>query len=328
MVNLRRLKNKIKFSIPPRKYVFASVALTSRFPIGTHVMDEDWDVLVVLDTCRTDAMQDVASEYSFIDEVDRIWSRGAHSVEWMSHTFDRKWEKELSSTALISANPFAKVVLDQDLQDTERDAANRLRKLGDWDLITSEDLGHVEYVWQYDTDTPAVRELKEKEYLPKHVTFPKPVTDRGIDTWRNRDGIDRMILHYWQPHKPFIANAIEEKRPLRDYEYKFFEYLKDTDDWETVYSTFLDELRFALDSVKVLLRNIDAEDVVITADHGEAMGEFGDYNHQMGLLNPYVRFVPWVETSATDRRTRDPDTELTEREGYSVDERLSALGYK
>lgn len=303
------------------------MAITSRFPIGTHVMDKEWDVLVVLDTCRYDAMQDVADEYDFIEDVGKIWSRGAHSVEWISHTFSTDHRTELSETAYISANPFSKVVIDQHHQNTDESAAKRIRKYGDWDLISPEDLAHLEHVWEYDLDTADVKQLKEEGSIPEHVTLPEHITDRGIDVWRNRQP-ERMILHYWQPHKPFIANALKERRSLKPHEEEFFEYLRDTDDKETVYETFLDELRYVLDSVAVLLGNIDAETVAITADHGEAMGEYGDYNHPMGILNPYVRYVPWVETTATDTGGYTPTTKLETRTDASVDETLEALGYK
>lgn len=325
------MKNKIKFSIPPRSYVYPSVALTSRYPIGTHVLDKDWDVLVVLDTCRVDAMQEMVSEYSFIGDVDRIWSRGAHSCEWMLQTFNQRRADQLENTALISANPFAEVVLEDKLETTDGPAAKRLNKYGNWDQISSDQLAHVEYAWQYKTDNinSGIKKLKQNGELIGHVTPPEVVTDLAIDFCRNGRDVDRLILHYWQPHKPFVANAISEGREsLYLYETAHFnEYLKETDDWETVYQTYLDELRYALDNIELLLNNIDANDVAISADHGEAMGEFGDYNHQIGLLNPYVRYVPWVETNATDEKTRNPKIRYDDEYDASINEQLAALGY-
>jgi len=95
-------------------------------------------------------------------------------------------------------------------------------------------------------------------------------------------------------------------------------------------NAYHDNLRFVLDQVAVLLNNFDAENVVITADHGEAFGEMGFYRHPVACPLPIVRKVPWVETSATDTETVDPsapDPEAADTTS-SVDERLEQLGYR
>ena len=52
---------------------------TSRYPIGTHVFELEWDILVILDTCRVDAMRAVSQDYDFISNVNKIWSLGGTS---------------------------------------------------------------------------------------------------------------------------------------------------------------------------------------------------------------------------------------------------------
>lgn len=48
---------------------------TSYYTIGFNVLDEDWDVLVVLDACR------VVSEYEWLSTPEARWSRGSTSKE-------------------------------------------------------------------------------------------------------------------------------------------------------------------------------------------------------------------------------------------------------
>ena len=36
--------------------------ITSRWPLGTHVYNEDWDLLVILDACRVDVLEEVAND--------------------------------------------------------------------------------------------------------------------------------------------------------------------------------------------------------------------------------------------------------------------------
>lgn len=56
----------------------AGVFLSTRDRLGTNVFTRDWDLLVILDACRVDAMREVAGEYEFIQKVDSIRSVGAH----------------------------------------------------------------------------------------------------------------------------------------------------------------------------------------------------------------------------------------------------------
>jgi hypothetical protein len=101
---------------------------------------------------------------------------------------------------------------------------------------------------------------------------------------------------------------------------------------EAAWEAYLDELRYVLDDVELLLENYDANRVVITADHGEAFGEYGIFGHPIGSLHPKVRTVPWAVTSATDTRTYEPNTAppstREEATSQNAEETLEALGYK
>jgi len=82
-----------------------------------------------------------------------------------------------------------------------------------------------------------------------------------------------------------------------------------------------------LDDIELLLDNIDAEKVVVSADDGEAFGEYGIYSHYTGSLHPHIRYVPWVTTSATDSESYQPIVEAKESANVSTEENLEALGY-
>jgi glucan phosphoethanolaminetransferase (alkaline phosphatase superfamily) len=129
-----------------------------------------------------------------------------------------------------------------------------------------------------------------------------------------------------QPHSPWVSKAIEENRELHSHE-KHPSHVK-KDGREPVFSAYLDELRYVLDSVELLLDNIDAPSVVITADHGEAFGEYGVVGHDPGRFHPKVRKVPWVRTSATDKREYEPEMNFSLSTSVSTKDQLKALGYK
>jgi glucan phosphoethanolaminetransferase (alkaline phosphatase superfamily) len=96
---------------------------------------------------------------------------------------------------------------------------------------------------------------------------------------------------------------------------------------ETVWSAYLDTLRAGLDEVAVLLENVDAERVIITADHGECFGEWGLFGHHRAVPVPELIRVPWVETTAADEETRTPSIGSRNAD-RAVDEKLRALGYQ
>jgi hypothetical protein len=77
-----------------------------------------------------------------------------------------------------------------------------------------------------------------------------------------------------------------------------------------------------------LLGNYDAERVLVTADHGNALGEFGIYGHPLYVPISALKRVPFCITNATDTDMVDPDVELgTNRVDETVSDRLAELGY-
>ncbi|MBO4246198.1 hypothetical protein IL252_00015 [Halomicrobium sp. IBSBa] len=285
--------------------------VTSRYPIGKNIFSEEWDLLLVLDACRVDAMREVADEYPFITDVDTIWSVGSSSHEWTVQTFSTRYKGEIEETALISTNPFATATFRDELNPPYQ----RAFPIGSlaWNPVRKTDFAYFEVV------------STDRTNLGGNVP-PSKATDRAIDIGR-QSVADRMVVHYFQPHRPFISRtddpATESKlvydRPYNKYEAGEISH-------EELWEGYIENLRAVLDSVGLLLKNIEAERVVITADHGQLIGELGLTGHPPGLPHPAVKRVPWVETTATDEGSYQPQSEKTD-ELEEVDERLRNLGY-
>ncbi|WP_247002212.1 hypothetical protein [Halosolutus gelatinilyticus] len=304
----------------------ATYANTKR-TIGTNVFSREWDLLIILDTCRVDALEAVAPEYDFIPDVGSIRSVGGRSPEWIAKTFVEKYEDEIRRTGYLSANVFPERILRNRHHESASISDEQLtyRLLRRIPTVDVDALGHFEYLYRYEP-------VGEPGPLGHEGggTPPRYVTDRGIQVGR-RDDLDRVILHYLQPHPPYVVNALREGRDeLYRYEYDWWGYLGETGDYETIWETYLDELRYVLDDVELLLENVDAETVAISADHGEAFGEYWEYGHKTGSLHPKVRTVPWVETTATDEGTYSPsfDPPSETETDPAIEEQLEALGYR
>lgn len=282
---------------------------TGRSDDGGNIYDQDWDVLVVLDACRVDLMDEVAQSgaYDLLPEssVDTFRQPGSYSKEWMNNTFTDRYADEMEQTIHVTGNPFSSQAL------------------------KSEQFYTLDEVWEYAWDDDA------------GVVMPRPMTDRAINHWRNRDPdeVDRMIVHYMQPHIPFLNH--EMSQPLesdnwgKDSGRSEWELVRDGElDPNDAWAAYRENLEIALDDVSILLNNIDADTVVLSADHGNSIGEHGLWGHPAGIDVDELREVPWVTTSATNEETHEPDTWVDEQSNgrkkadEDVQERLKNLGYK
>lgn len=281
----------------------AAARVTERVPglaAGTHVFDRDWDVLIILDACRHDMYE------RRVRECGSIWSVAGSSAEWMTKTFGQADADVLKKTAYVTSNPFS--TRSNALEDIE--------------------LGLLDEVWRdsWDDDLGTVP--------------ARPVTDRGIAAARD-DAFDRVIIHYMQPHYPFIGDLGDGETPIGKLDQENFGEVGDNLgmwdrvllselDSETVLEAYDKNLDYVIEDVRLLLENIDGR-AVISADHGNALGEWGQWGHRPAIPHPGMRHVPWDIRECTDEETYQPEIDRTETDQDAVDDtvssRLQELGY-
>lgn len=258
------------------------------------IFDRDWDLLVILDACRNDFIEGLEEEYDFLSSNRRFRSRGTTSEEWMRRNFTPEYTRQMTETAYVSANIFT---------DTYADP-NRFLALDE--------------VWRYAWNESRGTVLAES------------VTDRAISVYRERDP-SRLLVHYMQPHAPSVPRPVGEGMIADPHSPETWASAptllrKGQLDRREVFDSYRENLRYVLDEVEVLLDNVDAELAVITADHGEAFGEWGVYDHTHHMPLDVLRTVPWYETDASDERTYEPSLEPSEESG-DRSEKLRSLGY-
>ena len=311
---LASLTDRVSRSRRLRPLVEAGLlGLSSRAPMGTNVFEKEWDLLVVLDTCRYDALAGVQGEYGFLDGVGSIWSVGSSTREWSANTLTNAHHAEIARTAYVCGNGRVR----QTLEGAEVMQSEMASRVTAWDTVSPSDFATFDTVPGYAPREPY-----------GGLVTPDVVTDRAISVGRSRSH-DRMIVHYIAPHNPYRANAIRENRDILDREHRPFDWLADGGDREVVWESYLDELRWALEYVEVLLGNVDAERAVITADHGDLFGHLGLYSHPTGVPHPALRRVPWAETTATDEGTYEPHLSPPDSLGIDgeLQSQLERLGY-
>ena len=227
--------------------------------------------------------------------MDSIWSVGGASAEWLARTFDEKHVDEIRNTAFLSAQSHVQEILDTKIQQTDSDRPLPLKSLRTIPSVDIDQLGKVEYLFKFET----IGEGGPFGHTEGN-TPPRYVTDRGIAIGRERN-FDRLMLQYHQP--PWFSKALKEGRKLKYHEYDWWNYYYETSDIDSIWEAYMSDLRHVLDDIEILLDNLDAERVVITADHAEAFGEYGVLGHKLGSLHPQIRQIPWVVTSAEDNAT-------------------------
>jgi hypothetical protein len=284
----------LKQSLRPAYHKSLQTVSNLRNP-GTPIYDRDWDLLIVVDACRLDLMHEVAPNYDYIDDVDSVRSLDSMTLLWMQKNFVPGYADEMAETAYVCGNPFSDEALDAD------------------DFLALDEVW--EYVWAEPGTVP-----------------PRAITDRTIAAARERDP-DRLIAHYMQPHCPFLSRpGLTQGKRLDKFGGQEWD-----DVWqklragklsrEEVWAGYRENLELALDDIELLLENVDAETVVITSDHGNALGEWFVYGHPPTMPMDCLRVVPWIEISAVDRGTHEPQTDVQRDENIDREDQLAALGY-
>jgi hypothetical protein len=265
------------------------------------IFDEEWDTLVILDACRFDIF---AEQNTLSGTLERRKSRSSHTSEFLRGNFNGK---TLHDTVYTTVSP----QLERHRQDidVEFHAVNNIWNTDRW----NEDEGTV----TPDEMTDAALEIHEK--------YPNK----------------RHIVHYMQPHYPFIGSEID--KGSRGFDQQKSEKF---DIWEQImrgqmdinpseiWSSYCHNLDLALEAVKDLYETVDGK-IVITSDHGNMIGErsspipIQEWGHPSSTYTRLLVTVPWLENHPTRRRDirSDPPKATQSVTDSVVGERLRDLGY-
>jgi len=168
------------------------------------------------------------------------------------------------------------------------------------------------------------------------TVHPETVVEAGLkanDEFPNK----RLIIHFMQPHIPFIGEYGREIQNSIDY-WSVWKPLRTGEASVTlndVWRAYNENFDFVLARVKTLLDEIGGK-TVISADHGNLIGERQgpipttySYGHPWGVYSPELVKVPWHVIESGDRRAtrKDPPIESSQQSEEIIQDRLQALGY-
>jgi len=266
---------------------------------GTNVLDEGWDTLLILDACRYDTFAEV---HSLPGTLEKRTSVGANTYEWLRGTFDGRDPRD---TVYVTANP----------------QLYRIRN-GVYDVDESIDVTFYDTVevWQdgWDDEVRTVR--------------PETVAEATREALAENPN-KRLIVHFIQPHFPFIGPTGREHFDLDSLNFSWEDHSDIPTD--VLRRAYRENLELALPVVDDLLADLDGK-TVVTADHGEALGERDRplpvrlFAHRLGHYADVLVGVPWLTYQNGDRRTitaGEPSDESDAVADDVVEQRLEDLGY-
>lgn len=277
---------------------------------GDVIWSDDWDVCIVLDSLRYDTCYNVKP-------VAPGRSVASATPEWIARTFSGEHEAAWSGAGYVTSNPFSG--REGGTRWTDADAFP-LRNRG---------LAYLDEVWVDEWGAEGVETVD-----------PGVVTERAMWAWQNREklGIDRLVVHYLQPHLPFRSMPDLFEGWGGASKFGRMDAQKETDAWQLLgdgevdrgdfMEAYRDNLRWVLPEVDRWYDAVDGA-ILMTSDHGNAAGERGLYGHPPGIhLEPLVK-VPWQKYDGLGKGVdADPEGEPPAVSGSSeLEDKLSALGY-
>jgi len=280
-----------------------------------HFLESEWDYCLVLDACRYDVFSEVYDEY-LDGSLEKRRSVGSSTPEWAYRTFTEEHD-----IAYFSGNPFIND-LGIPLNELKWGASC------DYEWSASNHISNVFDVWKsgWDDDLGTVP--------------PDGIAEAFYNNQGAVEDADRTVLHYMQPHAPYLARGKGQKlkqiqkgirkqeeaeqsedsgggalaslgdtiRPKVEDKLEGSELAQKAGLWleldptevvtngtrEAAMALYEENLRIALESVADIVDDLDGT-VIVTADHGEAFGEEGVWEHHIETYIPALMEVPWLE---------------------------------
>jgi hypothetical protein len=259
------------------------------------ILKEDWDFLVLLDACRYDYFKEVYRNHFHEGSLKKAISPSTWTMEWLNKIFEDNYFDDI---IYISPHPFINSKKEITFKDSFRDNRSFDGKKHFFKVID---------VWRGNTinvlDTIVHPITVNRAFHKTYLKYPNK----------------RYIIHYIQPHRPYITINDKVKvdytpferlltiffSPVQMWSLKRFLNKPSTSALEDCYrkngkdgiiEVYKNEIGLVLDNLKMLIDSISGN-WLITADHGERIANFWRFNsfEHGGRRDREVIEVPWFE---------------------------------
>lgn len=265
-------------------------------------LEREWDMAIILDSCRYDYFKSIHTEHFDGGKLEK--QRGAScTTHWIQSVYREKHPE----IVYVSANPWINSLA----QWNGFDPRNKFYKILDvWDwgwekerktipphkvteagLNVSERYGEKKIIIHYLQPHYPYKGIKIPEEVDMHFDG---VTDSYWKAGRNNTFfrlIDKALEDMLGRSRKWELRESLGLPPNHIEEHLWRNYSP-----EELRSFYRENLRWVLNEVERLLENVEGK-IVITSDHGEALGEKGEFFHQIGTENPAVREIPFWTNS-------------------------------
>lgn len=221
-----------------------------------------WQTMIILDACRFDVFERCVKETTLTGSLHVVDSDVIHTEEW----YYRNWQNPAPDVVLVSGHPKP------------------------WQIY----LHHSFY-------------RAVACYMLASFPAPGPVLDEAVKAAAICPG-KRLLVHLVPPHLPFVGKQGAKwlaqydwgmiDTPLDKGSQQVYTIVRDygkANGWDDLRAYYAEGLLCALGQIERVINDLPAP-VIITADHGEMIGEDGKYRHS--ARHPAIQTVPWMEVAA------------------------------
>jgi hypothetical protein len=284
---------------------------------GIDIFSEEWDNLIILDSCRFDYFKTKKNEHQLPGKIESRISRGSQTPEWLWANFNNR---ELHDTVYITGNPMPYWL---GVSNPEN-KSSRQQKYG-FDLNVHELVN----VWKGSSNELQCGNITT---VPADV-----VAERAIEAAKDYPN-KRLLIHILQPHTPYLGTPTgDEIHQISEHPWK--EKIRQELD------VSVEKLRRAYDenvdlAVRAAKQIINSDSIkgktVVSADHGELLWEKSSPIPIIEVLHPNKTYienlvkVPWLVIGGDRRKIiseNKNNIEKTDQDSIAT-EQLEALGYK
>jgi hypothetical protein len=206
------------------------------------------------------------------------------------------------------------------------------RRLHDVVYVTSNGWIVAKYE-ELDADVFRVNSLENDETGGESAVVSPGAVTRAAKADADKYPDKRLIVHYTQPHKPYIGEF--GRRTFGSTHGNLQQIMSSSSiSEEDLKRAYAENLELVLEQVEELVDHLEGK-TVVTADHGELLGErvspipIKGYGHPTYLYHPVLTEVPWFVCEFDSRREiREGQPEgVREVDDDRITEQLKDLGY-